>query len=149
MRLSGWGERQAVSKHVEVAVGGPCLPVADDVEASFSAAHGDVEQVGFAGGPAAGSVSLGVAAQHDDHNLSLFALRGVDRACYQARVSVGETADVAGDVAERDNHHDLRYVEVQLGERGENPLELPALGGNPVALTVLGCDIASLRFRQG
>lgn len=67
---------ELLGQGVEVAVLGPCGVVADYVEAASGAAGGDVDQVGFGGGPLFGAVFLGVSAEHEDDDVGFFALGG-------------------------------------------------------------------------
>lgn len=62
---------QIERQDVEMALGCPRLPVADDVEATFGAADGDIEQVGLARRPPAGSGAVGGAAQDEYDDVGL------------------------------------------------------------------------------
>src|SRR5690606_32352272 len=101
----------------EVAVGRPAVEVSDDDDPPLGPGHGDVEQVRCPGGPGARAVVVDGAAEDEDDDVGLLALRRVDRADAVSGQGPGEPgAKLVGDGLERadDEHVIVEYPLVTM-----------------------------------
>ena len=94
-----WFDRQLPGEVIEIAVFGPGVAVADDVEAVTGAGDGDVEDVGAGGDPVAGFFIAGGGAEDEDDDIGFFSLEGVDGTAFYEGCLIAPATEI-GDGSE-------------------------------------------------